>query len=146
MKELSSAYMSKRKTKNKNGISLNNKFENLLEQSIKDRKNIIFETTGGVYYDNNPIVWLINLLKKYNIGKPYLVTLIYPIVKEENILQRVKLRSESQLKKNPPFYRTIDKDSLIHQINNAKHNFCFYIVPMLLYFGEFNKIIAFKND
>lgn len=149
-KKISQLYFNKRKSENSNKKTLNQSFEDLLIQSINERKNIIFETTGGSFNDYNPIKWLFDIIinnKKENpTKKPYYITLIYPIVKEENILERAKKRASNQVSRNPPFFRGISSENLKNQIQNAKHNFCFSIVPMLLYFNEIDKIIAFKND
>jgi hypothetical protein len=64
MQKLSKIYLDKRKTLNKSSISINTKFENLLIQSIQDRKNIIFETTGGFFMEYNPIKWLLDIIEK----------------------------------------------------------------------------------
>jgi hypothetical protein len=146
MEESSKIYFSKRKSK-VNEKSLNEQFEGLITKSIHDRKNIIFETTGGTFFDSNPIKWLLELVKKEETEEksPYKIILIYPIVKEDIIIDRVAKRASEQIQRNPPFYRTMSKENLHKQIENSKHNFIFYIMPMLIYFNAIDKIITFKN-
>jgi hypothetical protein len=146
MEKSSKIYFSKRKNKS-SGKSLNDQFEDFMIKSIKDRKNIIFETTGGSFNDNNPIKWLLELVKKEEIklASPYKIILIYPIVTKDIIVDRVAKRASEQITRNPPFYRTMSKENLSQQIENSKHNFMFYIIPMLIYFNAIDKIITFKN-
>jgi hypothetical protein len=149
MNQFSTIYFSKRTTKNKDGKTISNKMDNLFEQSIKDRKNIIFETTGQNFNDYNPIVWILGMLKKAKEDKnssPYLITIIYPVVDEKIIFNRINGRAKSQLDRVPPFYRTVKKDDLKKNIENCKLNFYIYLVPMILYLGEIHKIVIFNND
>lgn len=148
MKELSRIYFTKRQNKKINSDnSIDKKFENLIVTAIRDRKNIIFETTGGLFNDYNPIKWLFDIVNnnKKEDELPYYIALIYPILPENLIIERVIKRSKEQVKRNPPFYRAMSEDNLKEQIINAKNNFTFYIVNMLLYQFKIDKIIAFKN-
>jgi hypothetical protein len=150
MPELSKIYFEKRTTKNKSGKSISNKMDNLFMKSMQARQNIIFETTGQNFNDYNPIIWVLDMLKsaqkKYPDSKPYLITVIYPVVNEEIIYKRINSRTGSQLSRNPPFYRTISKKDLKKHIDNCKLNFYFNIIPMILYFGEIHKIVVFENN
>lgn len=146
--ELSSIYYKKRTTKNSKENSISNKMDDVLKESIENRKNIIFETTSGKLNEYNPILWLLRFIKEHtNINhKPYKVTLIYPLVNDDEIFRRINHRASEQLKRNPPFYRTIDKKSLKKIIENAKMNFYIYIIPMILFFNEIHKVIVFDNN
>jgi hypothetical protein len=150
MNQFSKIYFSKRTTKNKDGKTISNKMDNLFVQSIKDRKNIIFETTGQNFNDYNPIVWILKMLKEAKEdnknSSPYLITIIYPVVDEKIIFNRINGRAKSQLERDPPFYRTVKKDDLKKNIENCKLNFYIYLVPMILYLGEIHKIVIFNND
>ena len=146
----SDIYMDKRAgIRRENKERMMDKMDRILEEAIKDRKNIIFETTGGIYKQENPIQWILNLIdtieKKNKIINKYKRIIIYPVVSDNELLRRASQRAEKQIKRNPPFFRGISKNDLIQQIKNSKQNFSTHMID-LLFLGKIDKIIAFKNE
>jgi len=136
--ELYNAYYKTREDKNTRGLSISDKLNNVLEQSIKNNKNIIFETTGS-RPNSHPIEDLLLMIKDN-----YKVILIYPIVPPDDIKTRVTSRSQQQLRLSKPLYRNINPDNIDEWWNNSMENFKEFIIPEVLK-GRIHKLIVVSN-
>lgn len=142
---LSNAYFSTRKTKNhKSQKNLNTKMDDILQNAIKNSKNIIFETTGTYFSFSNPIKWLIDETLKINTN--YKIVVIYPIVSVNELIKRVDKRAENQsTRKNKQLYRAINTSKIEAWASYSKMNLTHFLLPEL-FSKRIHKIIAVWNE
>jgi hypothetical protein len=90
-------YTDVRFSKNTKGLDIGAKMDNLLQQSLKARKNITFETTGGGGFPSWIWSWLGPLLKGYKI------VVVFPTVPFEETWRRYKMRPVQAYKNGKGF-------------------------------------------
>ena len=143
-RQLKNLYFATRKAKNYNNKSINSKIDTLLERALKDRKNIIFETTGSRYDGNHPFKWLLDLV---HLQSRYKIVVIYPFVGVDDLKARVVRRAESQYA-NPieekKLYRAVDPSNIAGAVENSQRNFKEFIVPDL-FSGQIDQVVGVWN-
>jgi len=149
LKNTSKAYFNtRRNTKNKREQTLEQKREDVLERALKGSHNVIYDTTGGTYKPGKQPSFQTVIQKALSYNPKYKVVVVYPIVSEPQLKNRVVKRAEyksNRSKTSRPIYRGVNTSSLPEAIENAHKNFTEHLLPQMLT-GRIYKIVVVSNE
>jgi hypothetical protein len=119
---LAKTYTNIRFGKNTKGRTIGNKMDNLLTQALQAKKNVTFETTGGVGFP----IWLRKSPFK-ELLEGYQIIIIFPLVPFEETWRRYKMRPIEVYRKGGGFRFASTKSELHKVYINSYNNFITFL-------------------